>query len=290
MYSVALQNMLLKKSLEINKDIVSLKKYTEYTLPKELKTMEPVLFNAKEYYSRAISKVKSKNYKGAVEDFNSAIVVNPDYPEAIAERNRIIALLKEEEGSLKLEDTKIGTINQEGAKDDGIVAPPDFISSNNSQAFDLNTKIFKNELIGVEFKYPVNWEIGTPAISNTYWVGLPNYKSKGNVVLKVVPWKNKADFKNYQKDQYKKDILSTSIYYKDIAFIEFNNQIKISGIDGIYSYYKGFGKYVNSTYYELLIQWWKNDLLYTLQGQFNEPSLTKKQLEDFEKLIISIKL
>lgn len=159
-----------------------------------------------------------------------------------------------------------------------------------SQTKKSRVKTFKNSQIGIEFEYPENWEIGTPSISNTYWVGIPNYKSEGNVVLKVIPWKYKVDLKNYKKEQYKIDILSTSIYYKNLDFIEFNNQIKISGVDGIYGYYKGDGKYVNSTYYEILIQWWKNNLLYTLQGQFKEPPLTDNQIIEFNQLIKSIKL
>ena len=160
----------------------------------------------------------------------------------------------------------------------------------NSQKNNSNSKTFKNSQIGIEFKYPLNWETGTPSISNIYWVGLPNYPSEGNVVLRVVTWEYKVDIKNYLKEQYKKDILSSSIYYKDLEFIEFNNQFKISGIDGIFSYYKGSGNYVKSDYYEMVVQWWKNNLLYTLQGQFKEPPLTKNQVEEFKNLIRSIKM
>lgn len=159
-----------------------------------------------------------------------------------------------------------------------------------SQTTESKTKTFKNSQIGIQFEYPEYWETGTPTISNTYWVGLPNYKSEGNIVLKVIPWKYKVDIKNYQKEQYKKDILSTSIYYNDLVFIEFNNQLKISGVDGIFVYYKGDGKYVNSNYYELVFQCWKNNLLYTLQGQFKEPSLTNKQILEFKSIIKSIML
>ena len=159
-----------------------------------------------------------------------------------------------------------------------------------SQSRESKIKTFKNSQIGIQFEYPESWEIGTPSISIIYWVGIPNYKSEGNVVLKVVPWKVNGDLKKYSKEQYKKDILSSSIYYKDLEFIEFNNQIKISGVDGIYGYYKGTGKYVNKNYYEVLIQWWKNNLLYTLQGQFSEPSLTNKQLLEFKNIMKSIKV
>jgi len=112
------------------------------------------------------------------------------------------------------------------------------VSQNNSSNF----KTFKNTQIGIEFNYPETWELGTPSISIIYWVGVPNYQSEGNVVLKVIPWKYKVDIPNTSREQYKKDILSTSIYYKDLEFIEYNNKIKISGKDGIFSYYKGIRK------------------------------------------------
>jgi hypothetical protein len=159
-----------------------------------------------------------------------------------------------------------------------------------SQSSESKVKTFKNLQIKLEFEYPENWEIGTSSNSDTYWIGLPNYKSIGNVLLRVVPWKYKVDLKNYSKEQYKKDFFTTSILYKDIEFIEYNNKIKISGIDGLFTYYKGFGKYVSKSYYEVVIQWWKNNILYTLQGQFSEPKLNEKQIQEIKKIIKSIKV
>ena len=159
-----------------------------------------------------------------------------------------------------------------------------------SQTKESKIKIFKNSQIGIEFEYPENWEIGKSSNSETYWVGLPNYKYIGNILLRVVPWKYKVDIKNYSKEQYKKDFFTTSILYKDIEFIEYDNSINISGIDGLFTYYRGFGKYVDSVYYEIVVLWWKNNLVYTLQGQFSEPKLNKEQIEEVKKIIKTIKV
>ena len=135
--------------------------------------------------------------------------------------------------------------------------------SSNSQTINSNYISFSNSKFGISFNYPKSWEVGNPTISNTYWVGLPKYKSNGSVVVKIFPWNIKEDLKKYSKEKYKKDILGSSIYYKDLEFLEFDNQLNISGVDGIYSYYKLVGKYVDKNYYELLLQFFNNNHLYT---------------------------
>lgn len=159
-----------------------------------------------------------------------------------------------------------------------------------SQLQSTKLKTFKNTQIGIQFNYPDSWELGTPSISNIYWVCVPNFQSGGNIVLKVVPWKYNVDIRGTSKEKYKKDILSTSIYYKDLEFIEYNNNIKISDVDGVFSYYKGYGRYVEKVYYEILVQWWSKNILYTLQGQFEEPELKSNQIVEIKKLIKSIRL
>lgn len=156
----------------------------------------------------------------------------------------------------------------------------------NNSEFDT----YRNSKFGIEFKYPKKWEIGTPKITNTYWVGVPKYKSGGSIVLKIIPWNSKVEIKKYSKEQYKKDILSTSIYYKDLEFIEFNNQIEIFNIECIYGYFKGKGKYIEKDYFEFLFQFWKNNYVFTIQGQFEEPSLTPNQIQEIKNVLKSIKL
>ncbi len=153
-----------------------------------------------------------------------------------------------------------------------------------------STNTFVSKQIGIEFNYPKSWSKGTPEISTIYWVGIPNFKSSGNVVLKVNPWIDKPNFALTSREIYKSEILSTSIWYEDLQFIEFNKDIKVGGVNGIYSYYKGIGVVKGKIYYEILFQWWNKNLLYTLQGQFSEPALTKTQIDQFKALVNSIKL
>lgn len=157
-------------------------------------------------------------------------------------------------------------------------------------SFQSNVKSFKNDKLGISFNYPSDWETGQSSISIVYWVAIPNYASDGNVVLKVIPWASRPNLESYTMEIYKSEILSSSVYYKDIEFLKFNKQIKIDETKGLFSYYKGLGIQGNKIYYEVLIQWWHNNLLYTIQGQFSEPELSTNQIDQFKELIASIRL
>lgn len=159
-----------------------------------------------------------------------------------------------------------------------------------SQKNDEKLKTFKSDSLGIEFKYPETWENGKSLTPIIHWVVVPPFKSLGNIVLKVVQWKEKPDIKRYSSENYKKDILSTSFYFKNLNFIEFSNRISISGVDGIYAYYKADGILKDKFYYEVLIQWWHENLLYTIQGQFEAPELRENELRQIKNLMNSIKI
>ncbi|MDO8991983.1 hypothetical protein [Daejeonella sp.] len=121
-------------------------------------------------------------------------------------------------------------------------------------------------------------------------IAVPKFKSIGNFVLKVNPWPNKQEFMRYTPDIYKAEILSSAVYYRDLVFIEFDKNLKIDGVNRLFTYYKGIGALKDKVYYELIAQWWNKNLLYTLQGQFSDPQLTKTQIDEFKEVIKTIKL
>jgi hypothetical protein len=166
-----------------------------------------------------------------------------------------------------------------------------FTSDNiNQETIKAHRSTFKNKQIGIQFDYPEEWEIGDSKISIIYWTAVPTYKSEGSIVLKVIPWNQPPDFPSYTEENYKKEILSTSIYYKTLNFISFQNHVKVDGLPAIFTYYKADGVVKKKFYYEVVSQWWNEGLLFTLQGQFAEPELTKSDLDQFIDLIKSIKL
>jgi hypothetical protein len=153
-----------------------------------------------------------------------------------------------------------------------------------------NWEVFKNEKIAIEFQFPKDWQVGDPTMSNVYWVAVPNYSSEGNIILQVNPWATKVKLRGYDKEIWKSELLSSSEIYETIEFIEFDSNRKIDNVDALFCYYKIKTNFNDKEYYEFVAQWWHNNLLYTLKGQFSEPQLLPKDINQFKEVLGTISL
>ena len=58
----------------------------------------------------------------------------------------------------------------------------------------------------------------------------------------------------------------------------------------MFCYYKINTNFNDKEYYEFVAQWWHNNLLYTLKGQFSEPQLLPNDINQFKELLGTIRL
>ncbi len=141
---------------------------------------------------------------------------------------------------------------------------------------------------GIKLYYPNDWILGNANSTITKWVVVPNFEAKGNIVLKMMPWDFKPIFSSYSSPQFKNDLLPNSLY-SDLTFVVYDNKYKVAGQDALFTYLIAKGKFVDELYQEIIFQWWKDGILYTLQGAFGVEMLKKDEIELIQKMADKIK-